>query len=331
MASLYALYAQFLTMPLPKGPFTDQVVIVSGSNCGIGLEAARHYVQLNAKKVILAVRNLAAGNDAKNSIEESTKRLDVVEVWDLDMSTSDSVQAFVQRVTTELPRLDVAALNAGVATIEWTVSPDGFEQTLQVNVISTALLAVLLLPKLYATADEYGVTPRLSITSSGIHEVLPLPEVPQDENVIQWLNTEKHFDTKIGYYQVSKLLEIFYFQELAKHIHEREAGKPKVILNLIDPGLCHSNLLRHRESLLFRVIKFLLARSSEVGSRTIVNASENDNFETHGKYLSNCVVFPTAEHVRSDKGKEAQVKIWKEMHAILHKINPETAVIVGGQ
>jgi hypothetical protein len=34
------------------------------------------------------------------------------------------------------------ALNAGVALIEWEVSPNGFEQTLQVNVVSTALLAV---------------------------------------------------------------------------------------------------------------------------------------------------------------------------------------------
>jgi retinol dehydrogenase-12 len=292
MASLYSLYAQFFTLPVPKGPFTDQVVIVTGSNSGIGLEAARHYVNLGAKKVILAVRNQESGNEAKKSIEETTKSLNVIEVWDLDMSTSASVQAFVQRVSKELPRLDVAALNAGVATIEWIVSPDGFEQTLQVNVISTALLAVLLLPKLYATSDEYGVTPRLSITSSGIHEVLPLPKVPQDENVIGWLNQEKHFDTKIGHYQASKLLEVFYFQELAKHVKERENGKPKVILNIIDPGLCHSNLLRHRDSLLFRIIKAILARSSEVGSRTIVNGSENDNFETHGKYLSNCVVFP---------------------------------------
>jgi hypothetical protein len=39
----------------------------------------------------------------------------------------------------------------------------------------------------------------------------------------------------------------------------------------------------------------------------------------------------TARHVRSDEGKEAQVKIWKEMHDILYKINPKTAVIVDGQ
>ncbi|GAB5592686.1 hypothetical protein Unana1_07586 [Umbelopsis nana] len=319
-------------MPLPKGPFTDQIVIVTGSNSGIGLEAARHYVNLDAKKVILAVRNQESGNEAKKSIEESTNRLDVVEVWKLDMSTTASVQVFSQKVAAELPRVDIAALNAGVAPIEWEVSPDGFEQTLQVNVVSTALLAVLLLPKLYSTADEFGVTPRLSVVSSGIHEVLPLPpDMPSNAKVIDWLNKKEHFDPKIGHYHLSKLLEIFYFQELAKHIKHRESGQTTVILNMIDPGLCHSNLLRHRDSFLFRVIKRIFARTSEVGARTIVNGGENDNFETHGKYLSNCTVFPTSAYVRSDKGKEAQEKIWNEMYDILKNINPDTAAIVGMQ
>jgi NAD(P)-dependent dehydrogenase (short-subunit alcohol dehydrogenase family) len=292
MASLYGLYAQFLTMPLPKGPFTEQIIIVTGSNSGIGLEAARHYVRLDAKKVILAVRNMESGNAVKKSIEESTQRLDVVEVWNLDMSRSASVREFSQRVTRELPRLDVAALNAGVATKDWELSPDGYEQTLQVNVISTALLAVLLLPKLCATADEYGVTPRMSIVSSGLHEIAGLPKMPKDANVIEWLNTEKNFNKKWGYYQVSKLLEIFYFQELAKHIPQAKSGQTKVILNMIDPGLCHSNLLRHSDSFGFRVFKCLFARTPEVGGRTIANGGELNNFETHGKYLSNCTVFP---------------------------------------
>ncbi|GAB5592685.1 hypothetical protein Unana1_07585 [Umbelopsis nana] len=328
MASLYGLYAQFLTMPLPKGPFTDQIVIVTGSNTGIGLEAARHYVKLDAKKVILAVRNQESGNKAKKSIEESTNRLDVVEVWKLDMSISASVQAFSEKVTKELPRLDVAALNAGVATSKWEVSPDGYEQTLQVNVISTALLAVLLLPKLYATADEHGVTPRLSIVSSGVHAVLPLPKMPEDAKVIEWLNTEENYNKLLGSYMVSKLLEIFYFQELAKHTQKTDSGQTKVIINTIDPGLCHSELTRHLDSMSMTVYKFLFARTQEVGGRTIVNGGEIDNFETHGKYLSNCTVSPTSSYVRSEKGKVAQEKIWNEMHDILAKINPETVAIV---
>ncbi|KAH8547603.1 hypothetical protein BGW37DRAFT_524169 [Umbelopsis sp. PMI_123] len=210
MADLYGLYAQFKTLPKPKGPFTDQIVIVTGSNSGIGVEAARHYANLDAKKVILAVRNLESGNDVKKSIEETTKCSGVVEVWKLDMSSSASIREFTSRVNKELPRLDVAALNA----------------------------AVLLLPKLYATADQFGVTLRLSITSSGLHADATLTkEMLVDGKSIAWLSTEENVKVENSHCEVSKLLEVFYVQELAKHIERKENEQTKVIVNIIDPGL----------------------------------------------------------------------------------------------
>jgi retinol dehydrogenase 12 len=291
----YGLFRQFFSLPLPKGPFTNQVVIVTGSNSGIGLEAARHYVNLDAKKVILAVRNLESGNEAKKFIEETTTRSDVVEVWKLDLSSSASVLEFAKRVNKDLPRLDVTNLNAGLASKLFKLSNDGWEETLQVNVISTVYLAVLLLPKMYRTADQFGVTPRLSITASGVHEEAKVTkEMFVDGKMIEWLNTEENVKDRSTHYEVSKLLELFFVQELAKHIKRRDSGQPKVIVNVIDPGLCHSNLSRHMtepgEKLLMTVFKAIFARSEEHGSRTIVNGGENDNFETHGKYLSSCAV-----------------------------------------
>ncbi|KAG2187079.1 hypothetical protein INT44_003307 [Umbelopsis vinacea] len=333
MADLYGMYAQFFRLPVPKGPFTDQIVIVTGSNSGIGVEAARHYANLDAKKVILAVRNIEGGNEVKKSIEETTKRTGVVEVWKLDMSSSASVLEFANRVNKELPRLDVAALNAGVATLLYKASNDGWEETLQVNVISTAYLAILLLPKMYATADQFGVTPRLNITSSGVHMHKTLTkEMLAKGKPIEWLNTEDNVKNEPTHYQVSKLLEVFFVQELANHIKRRDSGQPKVIVNAIDPGLCHSKLVRNltdtAQKLFITIFKFLVARSEEVGSRTILSAGENDCFHTHGKYMSNCVVFPTSDFVSSKEGYEAQIMVWNELSDILYKMNPETATII---
>jgi hypothetical protein len=42
---------------------------------GLGLEAARHAVILNATKVIIAYRTVSKAEEAKESIEESTERL----------------------------------------------------------------------------------------------------------------------------------------------------------------------------------------------------------------------------------------------------------------
>ncbi|ERF69411.1 hypothetical protein EPUS_05956 [Endocarpon pusillum Z07020] len=129
----------FTRLPYPETPFTDQVVIVTGSNVGLGFEAAKHCTRLNAAKVILAVRSLDKGNAAKRAIEESTgRRGDVVEVWPLDLSSYASVKAFAQRAM-QLPRLDVLLENAGIAGVPYRLAEDN-ESTITVNVISTFLL-----------------------------------------------------------------------------------------------------------------------------------------------------------------------------------------------
>ena len=87
-------------------------------------------------------------------------------------------------------------------------------------------------------------------------------------------------------YQLSKLLEIFYIRELAART--KASGKSNVIINCANPGLCHSELSREG-ILILEIIKFFLARSTEHGSRSMVNAAASGK-ETHGAYLSDCRV-----------------------------------------
>lgn len=89
-------------------------------------------------------------------------------------------------------------------------------------------------------------------------------------------------------YQVSKLLEVFYCRELAERT--KESGKPIVVVNYLNPGLCHSELGREAGWFL-TMLKFFFARTTEVGSRTLVDAIEGGE-KTHGKYLSCCQITP---------------------------------------
>lgn len=107
----------FITPKYPTTSFEGQTVIVTGSNVGLGREAARHIARLGASKLILAVRNLEAGDKAKKDIETSTRiKSDIIEVWKLDLASYDSVKAFAARAA-ELPQIDVLLENAGVAPL----------------------------------------------------------------------------------------------------------------------------------------------------------------------------------------------------------------------
>lgn len=132
---------------------------------------------MGASKVILAVRSLSKGQQAQQSIEETTHRLGVCEVWQLDMEDFDSIKAFAKRAE-GLDRLDVILENAGVALMSDSLQfskKAGTELTIAINVIGTFLLALLMLPILQSSGKKHGIVPRLSITSSEVHGWVSVP------------------------------------------------------------------------------------------------------------------------------------------------------------
>lgn len=157
----------FVTPQYPTTDCTGRTVIVTGANTGLGKEAARHLVKLNAERVIITSRTASKGDAAARDIEETTGRKGVVEVWDLDLENYDNVKAFGERVKT-LQRLDAIIENAGKNTMKY-YEVAGNESTITVNVVSTFLLALLVLPKLRETARIYNIVPTLTIVSSDVH------------------------------------------------------------------------------------------------------------------------------------------------------------------
>jgi NAD(P)-dependent dehydrogenase (short-subunit alcohol dehydrogenase family) len=140
--------------------------IITGANTGLGYEAAKHFVQASAAKVILAVRTLSKGEAAKSNIETETGITGVAEVWPLDMSSYASIKAFAEKVK-GLDRVDAIVENAAQALDKWSVA-EGLETTLTVNVTGTMLLAGLVAPKLQESAKKFGILPHISIIGSGV-------------------------------------------------------------------------------------------------------------------------------------------------------------------
>lgn len=125
-------------------------------------------------------------------------------------------------------------------------------------------------------------------------------------------------------YNTSKLLEVFTVRELATAMQSGPHASQPVILNTLNPGLCHSELAREMDGFMgyFMVLlKFLLARTTEVGSRTLV-ASACAGDESHGQYMSESKVMQPSTFVRSEEGQHTQKRVWAELKEVLEKIQP---------
>jgi retinol dehydrogenase-12 len=137
----------------------------------LGLECARHFVRLRAGLVILACRDAQKGEIAKANIRESTKENTTTEihVWEVDLMSFDSVKGFCKRAQ-GLERLDILVESAGIATPKFELV-EGFESTITVNVISTFLMAFLLLDKLRETSMKHNKVSHLTVVSSDAHQM----------------------------------------------------------------------------------------------------------------------------------------------------------------
>ena len=315
------LYSQFFVRPLyPTASYVGKTVIVTGSNIGLGKEAARHFARLGARRLILAVRSLDKGHAAKDDIEAMTNcAKDVIKVWQIDMASYASVQKFAARVDAELDRVDIFIANAGVARLKYSVAEDN-ESTITINVVSTFLLLALVLPTLKASAARFNIRPTFTITSSEVHGHTKFPQqYAPDGEIFATVNdkakAEKNF---MDQYPVSKLLEVFVVRAMAEG---HPASDFPVTVNCVNPGLCHSELARDYPTFGFWLMKLLLARSTEVGSRTLVHAG-TQGAESHGQYLSDCTIAAPAPLVTSKDGKQAQARVCAELVKKLEAIKP---------
>ncbi|KAK5994063.1 Short-chain dehydrogenase/reductase phmF [Cladobotryum mycophilum] len=303
-----------LPLTISKELCAGKTYIVTGANIGLGLEASRHLVAVGAAKVIMTVRNLEAGEAARADIETSTGIKDVAEVWHLDLASYASVRSFASKVTETLGRIDAIIENAAVATGSDTKA-EGHVLTLTVNVISTLLLAVLLLPKLRSDAAKYKYTPRLSIVSSSVAF-----------GVGDYWKTAAHdpiakmdADPELGMtmYPLSKMLEILAVAQLAKLLPLARGG---VIVNTINPGLCDTSLGRNMTPPFDNVLKERIAqfgRTAETGSRTLL-AGAMAGEGSHGTYMSDCVTAKESvpEWMDETANKQAWDAIVKELELI---------------
>lgn len=141
---------------------TGQVIVVTGANSGIGLEAAREFARKGAT-TILASRNLEKARAALADIQADIPGAQV-EIMELDLASLDSVRRFAAAFKAKYSQLDVLVNNAGIMMVPYGRTTDGFEQQLGTNHLGHFALTGLLFDRLTSTPGA-----RVVNVSSGGH------------------------------------------------------------------------------------------------------------------------------------------------------------------
>jgi retinol dehydrogenase-12 len=282
---------------------------------------------MNPSRLILACRNLQKGEAAKASIQTATNCLDKIsiEVWEVDLDHFSSVRAFCQRIDNDLDRIDGFIANAGAELMEYQEA-EGLERTLTINVVSTFYMANAIYQKLQESAKKYNVDTNLSLVGSLIHYMAPDAQldVPEDTEILEALSDAKTADMG-SRYPLSKLVVHQVFAQMVQQFPAKEPGSHGVIVNLVNPGWCGTELGRSKEQGVFERVCFsVIGRTSEEGGRTLAHAVTAGR-ESDGEYLSECMVKPQSEYMRSEKGGQIGKRLFDETWRRLRSIDDGAA------
>jgi NAD(P)-dependent dehydrogenase (short-subunit alcohol dehydrogenase family) len=277
---------------LPTGLRLDgQTAIVTGSNAGLGLEASRQLLKLGVSTLIMGVRSQAKGEAAAKQLRSEFPGT-IVSVWILDMESYDSVRQFAQN-TADLPRLDIVILNAALVKVTYTPLPETeHEMNLQINYLSTALLAILLLPILKSKkVPGASRPPVLSIVGSDTMYTTDYWPRLQGPTFKQYDEAER-FDY-MPWYGGCKLMLAFFVSQLAEQIDPSD-----VLINVPNPGPTRNTGLAREApravKIALMIAQFLLGRTMEQAASIYLEAALVLGSESHGSFVSEWIIKPSA-------------------------------------
>lgn len=287
------LKSQFCFTPnwAPKNTdLSGQVAIITGATTGIGLVCARQMLDFKLSHLIIAVRSPKKGEGVAAEFRKKYSKA-TIEVWPLEMESYQSIQDFARRVEKGLSRINIAILNAGIMALNFEATPStGHEKVIQVNYLSTVLLAILLLPIMKAKhpANSPG---RLTIVNSGVSLASkypwkgnrPLLPSFDDTSIMEWDPAER--------YWTSKLLGQLFFIKLFPYVSADD-----VVFNMVDPGYIRSTDLQREAggilSVFFWLTKVITGRSLAAGASTYVDAAVVKGRESHGCFVMDWEIRP---------------------------------------
>jgi NAD(P)-dependent dehydrogenase (short-subunit alcohol dehydrogenase family) len=236
-----------------------RVALVTGANSGLGLETSRALAAQGAH-VVLACRGETKALAAMAAIRQKVPNAKL-EFLSLDLSDLASVRAAAGEFAMRHERLDLLINNAGLMTLPYGKTRDGFEMIFGTNHLGHFALTGLLLGVLRRTPHARVVT-----LSSIAHR--------NGQMVLDDLNWERARYSKPGAYARSKLANLLFALELDRRF--KKAGIDAISV-AAHPGYSATNIVyggsgappslwRRIWNAMARVGNWLLAQPATMGA-----------------------------------------------------------------
>jgi NAD(P)-dependent dehydrogenase (short-subunit alcohol dehydrogenase family) len=237
---------------------SGKVMIVTGSNSGLGYESVRAFAEKGAE-VILACRSAKKGAAAKDKMGNTKGKIVVMQ---LDLQDLASVKQFAADFSVNYHRLDVLLNNAGIMTTPYFLTKDGLEGQIGVNHFGHFALTGQLLGRIAETPKS-----RVVNVSSMAHVTGKM-----DFDNLLFENGKEY--TPMKSYGQSKLANLLFTYELQRYFETKGIDSISVAAH---PGVSHTNLTQHIENKLvfklFSPLLKLLAQPPDRGALPQIRAS----------------------------------------------------------
>ncbi|MEL6688203.1 MAG: oxidoreductase [Pseudomonadota bacterium] len=247
--------------PESVGDQSGKLVLITGGNSGIGLEAAKILAGKGAD-ILLCARSQVKGEAAVETVNALGGGKAIL--IQLDLADMASIRKAVDQVKALTNTLDVLVNNAGIMQTPKQTTVDGFEMQLGTNHLGHFLLNGLLYPLVEAAKG------RIVVVSSIAHKFGRLH--------LADLMYEKGGYTPTVAYGQSKLANIMYAFELQRRL--KAAGSP-VTAYAVHPGYSNTALQSTGPTgllnLIYKPANFFIAQPAKYGAYpTVLAATEPD-------------------------------------------------------
>lgn len=250
-----------------------KVCAVTGATSGIGREVARGLARLGGT-VVLICRRAAEGEHVRAALVAARPGADV-HVVGCDLADFVSIRAAADELRRLWPRLDVLVHNAGATFPARTITADGVEATLAVDVVGPFLLTALLRERLEASQARV-------VTLTGIYQrkgQVDLEDLHFTRRPYDWLAANNQA-------QRGRLL---FTTELARRA-------PRITATSVHPGAVLTGAQARLPRLLRALIHTLMRPGfvrAEVGAIPVLRlAAHPDPGPVTGRFFDRCRLAP---------------------------------------